>query len=113
MTEEELAKEQAALAELDKLTAAYRAAEKKLDNARDLLHEAIIKHLRERNARPGKIAEHSPYDRNHVGRIGKAAGIQPLRKKTVQSIRATGDRADHTKAASHGVESTGSGNNPT
>lgn len=87
MTDEAMEREATALAELDKLTAAYQRAERARDKARDALHEAIIRHLMERNAQPGKVAEHSPYDRNHVGRIAKAAGVPPLRKRTVRSIR--------------------------
>ncbi|WP_432051234.1 hypothetical protein [Streptomyces xiamenensis] len=91
MTDEEREKEAAALAELDELTSKFVAAEQVADEARDALHEAIVRHLRERNARPGQVAEHSPYDRNHVGRIAKAAGVPPLRARTVQSIKgATG-----------------------
>jgi hypothetical protein len=87
MTDEQKQREHEALAELDKLTAAYNKAEAAWDKARDALHAAIVKHLTERNARPGQIAEHSPYDRNHVGRIAKAAGVPPLRQRTVRSIR--------------------------
>ncbi|MFG2404231.1 hypothetical protein ACGFR8_07805 [Streptomyces brevispora] len=68
-----------ALAELDALTDAYTRADTALEAARKPLHAAIIKHLTQRSAPPGKIAEHTPYDRNHVGRIGKAAGVPPLR----------------------------------
>lgn len=87
MTEEERQREQAALEELDELTAAYKKAEAVRDAARETLHAAIVKHLMERNAPPGKVAEHSPYDRNHVGRIAKAAGVPPLRERTVRSIK--------------------------
>ncbi|MFC9341448.1 hypothetical protein ACFT0G_25465 [Streptomyces sp. NPDC057020] len=71
--------EQAALAELDRLNKTFTKAEEALDTARTPLHEAIVKHLRERSAPPGVIADHTPYDRNHVGRLGKAAGVPPLR----------------------------------
>lgn len=87
MTEEERQREQAALEELDELTAAFKATEEVHERAREALHAAIIKHLMERNAPPGKVAEHSPYDRNHVGRIAKAAGVPPLRERTVRSIK--------------------------
>lgn len=88
MTDEEKAREEKALAELDELTEAYRAAEAEFDRARDALHSAIAKHLRERNARPSQVTAHSPYDRNHVGRIAKAAGVPPLRERTVRSVKA-------------------------
>ncbi|TDD64792.1 hypothetical protein E1262_27275 [Jiangella aurantiaca] len=71
--------EAAALAELDRLTASYTAAAANLERARAELHDAIIRHLRERSAPPGKIADHTPYDRNHIGRLGRAAGVPPIR----------------------------------
>lgn len=80
-------RQDAALAELDALTAAFKAADAQLEAAREAVQEAIVRHLRERNAPPGKIAEHSPYDRNHVGRIRDAAGIPPLRTPTVKPIK--------------------------
>ncbi|WP_412079010.1 hypothetical protein ACLF6K_37335 [Streptomyces xanthophaeus] len=88
MTEEEIAREQAALKELDKLTASFKDAEAALDRARDALQEAIVRHLSERNAAPGKVSEHSPYDRNHIRRIAQAAGVPPLRTRTVRSVKA-------------------------
>jgi hypothetical protein len=85
MTDEERQREQAALEELDTLTAAFKEAEALQDAAREALHAAIIKHLTERNAAPGKVAAHTPYDRNHVGRIAKAAGVPPVRERPVRS----------------------------
>lgn len=77
----------AALAELDGLTAAYREAEAALGRARAAIQAAIVRHLRERNAPPGEIAEHSPYDRNYVRQLGDAAGVPPLRTPTVKPIK--------------------------
>ncbi|GHA94334.1 hypothetical protein GCM10010346_16370 [Streptomyces chryseus] len=71
--------EQTALAELDRLTSAFTQATTRLDTARDTLHAAIVRHLKARSAPPGKLADHTPYDRNHVGRLSKAAGVPPLR----------------------------------
>ncbi|MFE7566245.1 hypothetical protein ACFU76_04665 [Streptomyces sp. NPDC057539] len=88
MTDEEREREDAALKEMDELTAAYREAEAVFNERRDAVHSAIIRHLTERNTTPGKIAVHSPYDRNHVGRITKAAGVPPLRERTVVSVKA-------------------------
>ncbi|MFE4329663.1 hypothetical protein ACFRQM_09425 [Streptomyces sp. NPDC056831] len=68
-----------AAAELDRLTAAFTRAEERLEQARVPLHAAIVRHLKERSAPPGKIAEHSPYDRNYVGKLGTAAEVPPLR----------------------------------
>lgn len=88
MTDEDKAREAAALAELDKLSTAYKRADAAREKARAALHEAIVRHLLERNARPSKVAEHVPYDRNHVGRIAKAAGVPPLRQSTARSVKA-------------------------
>lgn len=88
MTDYDKERQAAALAELDTLTAAFSEAKRQLDNARDAIQEAIVRHLRERSAPPGKIAEHSPYDRNHVGRIRDAHKIPPLRTPTVKAIKA-------------------------
>lgn len=79
--------EAAALAELDTLTAAFEQAEAALEAARERVQEAIVRHLRDRNAAPGKIAAHSPYDRNYVRRLGDAAGIPPLRTPTVRPVK--------------------------
>lgn len=87
VTDYDKERQAAALAELDTLTAAFNAAKEQMDEARDAVQEAIVRHLRERNAPPGKIAEHSPYDRNHVGRIRDAAKIPPLRTPTVKPIK--------------------------
>ncbi|MEI5526861.1 hypothetical protein ACKI1J_32305 [Streptomyces scabiei] len=64
---------------LANLSATYRKAEEDQETARQALHEAIIRHLRERNARPGKVAEHTPYDRVWVGEIGRQNGVPPLK----------------------------------
>lgn len=74
----------AALAEIDAVTAKFRAAEAALEDARKDVQDVLVKHLRARSAPPGQIATHSPYDRNHVGRIRDAAGIPPLRESTVK-----------------------------
>lgn len=65
--------------ELDRLTAAFTQATTRLNTTRDALHEGIVRHLMARSAPPGKIADHTPYDRNHTGRLGKAAGVPSLR----------------------------------
>lgn len=87
MTDEESARRDAALKELDQLTAAYEATKKPFEEARDALHDAIIKHLKERNARPGEVSDHTPYDRNHIRRVASAAGVPPLRERTVRSAK--------------------------
>lgn len=87
MTDYDKERQKAALAELDTLTAAFKAAEAQLKQAREALQEGIVRHLRERNAPPGKIAEHSPYDRNHIGRIRADHKIPALRTPTVKPIK--------------------------
>ncbi|MGV2914585.1 hypothetical protein [Streptomyces alfalfae] len=64
---------------LANLTATHKQAEEDQEAAREALHAAIGRHLVERNARPGKIAEHTPYDRVWVGEIGRQAGAAPLK----------------------------------
>ncbi|MBP5930448.1 hypothetical protein [Streptomyces scabiei] len=66
---------------LSNLTATYRKAEEDQEAARQALHEAIIRHLRARNARPGKVAEHTPYDRVWIGELGRNATppVPPLK----------------------------------
>lgn len=81
----ELARKKVVFDELDQLSARYYEAQKRLDKARDALHEAIGEFLREGILRPGEVAEHTPYDRNHVGRIARKAGAQPLREPTVRA----------------------------
>ncbi len=86
--------EAAALSELDHLAAEFEAAKKAAEERRATLHEAIVRHLRERNARPGLIADHTPYDRNYVRKLGEAAGIPPLRTPTVRPVKRARKKAD-------------------
>lgn len=81
------ANEAAAYAELDALTADYRQAEEALEKAREALREAIVRRLGANHAPPGKLAEHTPYDRNHVARIAREGGVPPQRPATVRSIK--------------------------
>lgn len=83
----ELALRKAALDDLGELSAQFLEAQEQFEKAREALHEAIARHLGDQNARPGEIVEHTPYDRNHVGRIARAAGVTPLREATVRSTR--------------------------
>jgi hypothetical protein len=64
---------------LAKLSAEYKQAEDDKEETRLALHEAITRHLKARNARPGKIAEHTPYDRVWIAEIGRQAGVPPLK----------------------------------
>jgi hypothetical protein len=95
-----------AIRDLDRLTGRLTSAEQTRDDRRDELHAAIVKHLKARNAAPSVISDHVPYDRVHVGRIGKAGGVEPLEKgarityspATVDA--ATAELDDFTKAFS-------------
>ncbi|CAL9610981.1 hypothetical protein SUDANB1_05625 [Streptomyces sp. enrichment culture] len=79
MTNTDQTEKTKATRELDRLNRRFTGAEDARDQARDVLHAAIIKHLHARSAPPGKLSDHTPYDRNHVGRLGKAAGVTPLK----------------------------------
>lgn len=50
---------------------------------RTTLADAIVAALRA-GWRPSEVDAEVPYDRNHVRRIAKAAGVPPLREPTVQ-----------------------------
>ena len=69
----------AAWRDLDRFTAAFTKAKVEFEETRPPLQAAIVRHLMERNARPGDIADHSPYDRNHVGLLGREHGVPPLK----------------------------------
>lgn len=79
--------QQAARDKLTELAAAYTAAEEQLEAARKALNEGIVDILRERTLGPSEVTRHVPYERQHVGRIAKAAGIPPLRERTVVSAK--------------------------
>ena len=66
-------------AELDRLTARFSTLEGRLHAARDGLREAVVRHLRERNARPGVIADHTPWDRVWVSQLGRDADVPPVK----------------------------------
>lgn len=81
MTDEEQAAKEAAMEELDALTAAYKVTERAHEQARQALRVAIIDKLMTRTLRPSEVEAHTPYDRVHVGRIAREAGVPPLRKR--------------------------------
>lgn len=49
---------------------------------REELAKAIVEALLA-GARPSEVDAKVPYDRNHIRRIAKAAGVPPLRESTV------------------------------
>jgi hypothetical protein len=79
MTNAPAPEQTAAIGELRKLDGHFTEATAGRDAAREALHVAIIKHLRARSARPGDIADHTPYDRNWIGALGRTHGVPPLR----------------------------------
>lgn len=89
-------KQQAARDRLTELGAAYQAAEEQLEAARTALNEGIVDVLKARTLGPSEVTRLVPYERQHVGRISKAAGIPPLRERTVVSAKkaAGGDASE-------------------
>lgn len=85
MTEETDPKVEA-LAELREAATEFRAVEDELDRRRERLHAAIVKALRA-NLGPSAIERVVPYDRQHIDRIRRAAGIPPKRPATVRKIQ--------------------------
>lgn len=68
-----------AISELRNLDAPFIQAESDRDTARQALHAAIVKHLKARSARPGELADHTPYDRNWIGELGRKNKVPSLR----------------------------------
>lgn len=63
---------------LDSLAASYRRAEKRLDDVRDELAEAIADALRA-GMKQSEVERRTPYQREHIRRIARAHGIPPAR----------------------------------
>jgi len=82
-----------ALALLDDLTRKYEEAEARLNTVRDEVSAAIVKILKAKTLGPSEVTRHVPFERQHVGRIAKAGGVEPLRPPTVQARRKGGTRA--------------------
>lgn len=80
-------KQQAARDRLSELGAAYTAAEGAFEVARRALNEGIVDVLKAKTLGPSEVTRLVPYERQHVGRISKAAGIPPLRERTVISAK--------------------------
>ncbi|MER7953871.1 hypothetical protein [Streptomyces sp. NPDC096030] len=79
MTDEERAAQEAAIQELDALSEAFKASEQAYEQSRQALRAAIIDNLMTRTLRPSQVEAHTPYDRVHIGRIAREAGVPPLR----------------------------------
>lgn len=70
---------------LTKLTGRYEKAEGQLEQARKEVTDEIAAILMARTLGPSEVTKLSPFERQHVGRIAKAAGVPPLREATVVS----------------------------
>lgn len=81
-TEEE---KQAARERLTRLTGRYEKAETQLEQVRKEVTDEIAAILMDRILGPSEVTRLSPFERQHVGRIAKAAGVPPLREATVIS----------------------------
>lgn len=86
--------ELSAIAELEELTRKYEAAERALDQAREAATEGIVRVLKAKTLGPSDVSRYGPFERQHVGRIAKAAGIPPLRKPTVPTKAERGASAE-------------------
>lgn len=78
---------QAARDRLTELTGRYETAETHLEQVRKEVTEEIGAILMARTLGPSEVTRLSPFERQHVGRIAKAAGVPPLREPTVVSRR--------------------------
>lgn len=83
--------EQTARATLGRLSEQYASAESQLEKARAELSQAIADVLMARALGPSEVTRLVPFERQHVGRIAKAAGVPPLRAPTVSRITKTAD----------------------
>lgn len=93
-TEEE---KQAARDRLTRLTGRYEKAETQLEQVRKEVSDEIAAILMARTLGPSEVTKLSPFERQHVGRIAKAAGVPPLREATVVS-RAKAAKEPHSAA---------------
>jgi len=78
-------KEDEAKALLDRLGTERKELEAKLDDLQKETHDAIVDILMTRTLGPSEVARRVQYDRQHVARIAKKAGVPPLREATVVS----------------------------
>lgn len=79
--------QQAARDRLAEKSAKFLAAESALEDARTELNAAIADVLMAKTLGPSEVTRLVPYERQHVGRISKAAGVPPLRPRTVVSAK--------------------------
>lgn len=74
-----------ALTQLREAAADFSAGEDEQESRRQRLHTAIVAALK-LDIGPSAIEREVPYDRQHIDRIRRGAGIPPKRKPTVQKI---------------------------
>lgn len=77
--------EDEARALLDRLGVERKKLEARLDDLQKETHDAIVDVLMARTLGPSEVARRVQYDRQHVARIAKKAGVPPLREATVVS----------------------------
>lgn len=82
-----------ARAKLAKATKAFETSKAQHERDREALAAAIVEALKA-DIGPSEVARIAPYDRQHIGRISKAAGIPPRRPATVVSKRKAEKRDD-------------------
>jgi hypothetical protein len=82
-TDEQAKQEAQAL--LDRLGTERKKLEARLDDVQKETHDAIVDILMARTLGPSEVARRVQYDRQHVARIAKKAGVPPLREATVVS----------------------------
>lgn len=91
---------QAARDRLAELTGRYETTETQLEQVRKEVTDEIAAILMARTLGPSEVTRLSPFERQHVGRIAKAAGVPPLREATVVSrAKATAPKGSHPAVA--------------
>lgn len=85
MTDKDQQQEEEARVLLDRLGTERKKLEAKLDDIQKETHDAIVDVLMARTLGPSEVARRVQYDRQHVARIAKKAGVPPLREATVVS----------------------------
>lgn len=85
---------------MTRLTGRYEKAEAQLEQVRKEVSDEIAAILMARTLGPSEVTKLSPFERQHVGRIAKAAGVPPLREATVISrAKAAAAQAPRSAAA--------------
>ena len=85
MTNKDQQQEEEARGLLDRLGTERKKLEGRLDDIQKETHDAIVNVLMSRTLGPSEVARRVQYDRQHVARIAKKAGVPPLREATVVS----------------------------